>query len=142
MYCQTMFGVSRDVMLVGLQTMEAENLKHYDIHCPKCRRANRVERRKLEMANPNWKEVVKKMAKEAAKGEKEQVADIAAKPASKTKSAPAKSKAASKSAAKKSTAKPAAKSKTKSTAKKSPAKKSTAKKATKAKKTTSKTKSK
>ena len=27
MYCQTMFGVSRDVMLVGLQTMEAEKQK-------------------------------------------------------------------------------------------------------------------
>lgn len=64
MYCQTMFGVSRDVMLAGLQTMEAENLTHYDIHCPKCRRANRVERKKLERANPNWQESLKQMAKE------------------------------------------------------------------------------
>lgn len=72
MYCQTMFGVSRDVMLVGLQTMEAEKLTHYDIYCPKCRRANRVERRKLEMANPNWQEKVKELAKETAKAEKEE----------------------------------------------------------------------
>lgn len=70
MYCQTMFGVSRDVMLVGLQTMEAEKLTHYDIYCPKCRRANRVERKKLERANPNWQESLKQMAKEAAKAEK------------------------------------------------------------------------
>ena len=70
MYCQTMFGVSRDVMLAGLQTMEAENLTHYDIHCPKCRRANRVERKKLERANPNWQEALKQMSKEAAKEEK------------------------------------------------------------------------
>ena len=69
MYCQTMFGVSRDVMLVGLQTMEAENLTHYDIHCPKCRRANRVERKKLEMANPNWRETIKELDKEASKAE-------------------------------------------------------------------------
>ena len=90
MYCQTMFGVSRDVMLVGLQTMEAEKLTHYDVYCPKCRRANRVERRKLEMANPNWQETLKEKAKEAAKAEKEQAA-----PAKEEKTAP-KSKTASK----------------------------------------------
>ena len=70
MYCQTMFGVSREVMLIGLQTMEAEKLTHFEIHCPKCRRANRVERKKLELANPNWQETLKQMAKEAAKAEK------------------------------------------------------------------------
>jgi len=70
MYCQTMFGISRENMLIGLQTMEAENLSHYEFHCPKCRRANRVERKKLEMANPNWQESLKEMAKEAAKEEK------------------------------------------------------------------------
>ena len=74
MYCQTMFGVSREVMLIGLQTMEAEKLTHYDVYCPKCRRANRVERKKLELANPNWQETVKEMAKETAKAEKEQAA--------------------------------------------------------------------
>lgn len=79
MYCQTMFGVSRDVMLVGLQTMEAEKLTHYDIYCPKCRRANRVERRKLELANPNWQEKVKALAKESAKAEKEEKPAPAAK---------------------------------------------------------------
>jgi hypothetical protein len=101
MYCQTMFGVSRDVMLVGLQTMEAENLTHYDVYCPKCRRANRVERRKLEMANPNWQETLKQMAKETAKAEKEQAAAESAKPAPK---AAAKKSGAKASTTKKSTA--------------------------------------
>jgi phage FluMu protein Com len=111
MYCQTMFGVSREVMLIGLQTMEAENLAHYEIYCPKCRRANRVERKKLERANPNWQESLKKMAKEAAKAEEAEAA-----PAKEEKPAP-KKKAASK--------KPAAKSKAKaSTAKKNAAKSS------------------
>ena len=106
MYCQTMFGVSRDVMLVGLQTMEAEKLTHYDIYCPKCRRANRVERRKLELANPNWQEKVKELAKEAAKAEKEQAA--AGKPAK----SKAKTSAAKKSSPeKKTTAKSKAKAK-------------------------------
>jgi len=69
-----MFGISRENMLIGLQTMEAENLTHYEFHCPKCRRANRVERKKLEMANPNWQESLKEMAKEAAEAEKEESA--------------------------------------------------------------------
>jgi hypothetical protein len=74
-----MFGVSRETMLIGLQMMESENLTHYDVYCPKCRRANRVERKKLELANPNWQEALKVMAKEAAKAEKERAATEAAK---------------------------------------------------------------
>jgi hypothetical protein len=70
MYCQTMFGISRENMLIALQSMETENLDHFEFHCPKCRRANRVERKKLELANPNWQDTVKAMAKEAAKAEK------------------------------------------------------------------------
>lgn len=66
MYCQTLFGVSRDDMLIALQTIQAESLTHYDFHCPKCRRANRVERVKVERAYPNWQETVKAMAAEAA----------------------------------------------------------------------------
>ena len=101
MYCQTMFGVSRDVMLVGLQTMEAEKLDHYDVHCPKCRRANRVERKKLEMANPNWQESLKKMAKEADKSEKEDAAsEKEEKPAPKKKAASKKSTSKGKAKAK------------------------------------------
>ena len=84
MYCQTMFGIGRENMLIALQTMEAEDLSHFDFHCPKCRRANRVERKKLELANPNWQETLKKMAKEAAKAEK---AAAEEKPAKKVKSA-------------------------------------------------------
>jgi phage FluMu protein Com len=70
MYCQTMFGISRENMLIALQGMEADDLGHFDFHCPKCRRANRVERKKLELANPNWQETLKVMSKEAAKAEK------------------------------------------------------------------------
>jgi hypothetical protein len=74
MYCQTMFGISREEMLAALQTMETENWTHYEAHCP-----NRIERAKLERANPNWREAVKAMAEETAKAEKEE------KPAAKAK---------------------------------------------------------
>jgi len=110
-----MFGVGRDVMLIGLQTMEAEKLTHYEVHCPKCRRANRVERKKLELANPNWRETLKNMAKEAAKAEKveattanEKKEPAKAKTTPKAKASKAKKSTAIESSAKKSTAKPAA----------------------------------
>lgn len=85
MYCQTMFGISRENMLIALRTMEAENLDYFEFHCPKCRRANRVERKKLERANPNWQESLKQMAKEADKTEKKED-----KPAAKSSKAKAK----------------------------------------------------
>jgi phage FluMu protein Com len=69
MYCNTMFGISRDNMLYALQNMDAEDLTYFEFHCPKCRRANRVERKKLEMANLGWKDTVKEIAREAAKAE-------------------------------------------------------------------------
>ena len=93
MYCQTMFGISRENMLVALQAMEEDNLSYFEFHCPKCRRANRVERKKLELANPNWQESLKQMAKEAAKAEKEQAAAAKEeKPAPKKKTATSSSK--------------------------------------------------
>lgn len=68
MYCQTLFAISREDMLIALQTMDREALTHYDAHCPKCRRANRIERKKLELANPNWQETLKNMAEDTQKG--------------------------------------------------------------------------
>ena len=69
MYCNTMFGIRRDDMLYALQNMDADNLTYFEFHCPKCRRANRVERKKLEMANPGWKKAIKEIAKDATKAE-------------------------------------------------------------------------
>jgi hypothetical protein len=66
-YCQTMFPISRDETLAALERMEQENLKFYDAHCPKCRRANRVERFKLEISYPGWREAIKEMVKAASR---------------------------------------------------------------------------
>ncbi len=65
-YCQTMFAVSREETLAALEHMEEEKLKFYDAHCPKCRRANRVECIKFEFSYPGWRNDIKKMAKEAS----------------------------------------------------------------------------
>lgn len=73
-YCQTMFALSHEEMLAALQYVTEEDLLYYDAHCPKCRRANRVERNRLQRAYPNWQEVLKAMAKQAAKEEKKAAA--------------------------------------------------------------------
>jgi len=119
-FCQTPYAMGRTETLAALQHMEAEKLSHYDAHCPRCRRATPVQRQKLELTFPNWRDALKEM--EAASG----AASLAApdpidqtqgKPApaptaeSKPESAPAKEPAAKKEHERKraSKAKPAAK---------------------------------
>ncbi len=70
-YCQTMFAVSRDEMLAALEHMDENKLTYYDAHCPKCRRANRIERARMERFFPDWKKALRTMAKESAEGEAE-----------------------------------------------------------------------
>jgi hypothetical protein len=65
-YCQTMFSISQDEMLAGLEHMEEQEQTYYDAHCPKCRRANRVERSRMERFFPDWKKAIKTMAKESS----------------------------------------------------------------------------
>ncbi len=68
-YCQTMFSISQEEMLAGLEHMEEHKQTFYDAHCPNCRRANRVERARMERFFPNWKKTLKTMAKESAQAE-------------------------------------------------------------------------
>ncbi len=69
-YCQTMFPISREETLAALEHMAEHNQKYYDAHCPNCRRANRVERFKLEASYPNWQADLKNMAKQADQTQK------------------------------------------------------------------------
>jgi len=68
-YCQTMFAISRDEMLAGLEHMTEHQQTYYDAHCPKCRRANRVEKIRMERYFPDWQKAIRLMAKEAAQAE-------------------------------------------------------------------------
>jgi hypothetical protein len=64
-----MFSISQEEMLAGLEHMEEHKQTYYDAHCPKCRRANRVERARMERFFPDWKKAIKTMAKESAQAE-------------------------------------------------------------------------
>jgi phage FluMu protein Com len=78
-YCQTMFAISREDMLAALEHMEENKQVYYDAHCPKCRRANRVERARMERFFPDWKKAIKVMEKESTAAEStEAVKDAAA----------------------------------------------------------------
>ena len=63
-YCQTPFTIGRIEKLDALQHMDANNLTHYDVHCPRCRRSTPVVRQRLEMTMPNWREALKELEKE------------------------------------------------------------------------------
>jgi len=65
-YCQTMFAIGREETLAALEHMDENHLIYYDAHCPKCRRANRVERLKLEFSYPGWRADLQAMANRQA----------------------------------------------------------------------------
>jgi phage FluMu protein Com len=69
-YCQTPFTVGRLEKLAAIQRLQAENLQHYDVFCPRCRRANSVSRQRLEVFTPGWQEGLKTLETEAANVEK------------------------------------------------------------------------
>ena len=77
-YCQTMFAISREEMLAGLEHMEENKLAYYDAHCPKCRRANRVERARMERFFPDWKKAIKTMTNAADQAESKPVKPVEA----------------------------------------------------------------
>jgi len=63
-FCQTPYTIGRLEKLDALQHMDANNLSHYDAHCPRCRRATPVLRQKLEMTMPNWREALNELEAE------------------------------------------------------------------------------
>jgi len=71
-YCQTMFAIGRDEKLVALQAMSTENLLHYDAYCPKCRRANRIDRKRMELSFPVWQKAYKELVKQSMDAERSQ----------------------------------------------------------------------
>ena len=159
-YCQTPFTVGRLEKLAAIQRMQTENLHHYDVFCPHCRRANSVSRQRLEIFTPGWQEGLKNLETDAARLEKERTepapaAPVVAEPQLATASletvrnrhtprpvAAAPARAKSKPAAKAKTTAVKAKSAAKPAAKAKPAVKKVVKKAAPAKKSAAKVKSK
>jgi phage FluMu protein Com len=94
-----MFSVSQEEMLAGLEHMEEHKQAYYDAHCPKCRRANRVERARMERFYPDWKKAIKMMAKESDQTEAQDKKNSMPVPAKAVSSTKAKSKSPAKKTA-------------------------------------------
>lgn len=52
--CHRPFALSKEDIYAALEQVVNEDLKHYDAHCPHCRRVNRISRKQLERAAPGW----------------------------------------------------------------------------------------
>lgn len=106
-FCQTPYAIGRNEKIAALQHMYAENLTHYDAHCPRCRRATPVQRQKLELTLPNWRETLAELQQQAdaAPASAPQPEPAPAQPAAAApEPAPAKKAASKPKAAKKKTA--------------------------------------
>ncbi|MBU0510119.1 MAG: hypothetical protein KJ638_00255 [Chloroflexi bacterium] len=53
--CHMPIAMSKDAIYAALDVIMDENLNRYDVHCPKCRKVNRVSRKQLLRAAPHWK---------------------------------------------------------------------------------------
>lgn len=54
-HCHKPYALSKDLVRTALDQMNADNLTHFDAPCPHCRRVNRVSRKELLRAAPDWK---------------------------------------------------------------------------------------
>ena len=52
--CHRPFALGKEEIHAALDAVAADGLSHYNAQCPHCRRANRVSRRELERAAPDW----------------------------------------------------------------------------------------
>ena len=135
-FCQTPYTIGRIEKLDALQHMDANNLNHYDAHCPKCRRATAIVRKRLEMTMPNWREALKELEKEMKANPQQEAPLPKPEPVSapKAEAKPEPASSPKESPAKKATPKKKTATKAKPTTKKPAAKKTTKKPAAKKKK--------
>jgi len=53
--CQMPISMGRDAMFTALDIITDEDLTHYDVRCPRCRKTNRVSLKQLLKAAPAWR---------------------------------------------------------------------------------------
>lgn len=52
--CSTPFVVKPDEVDAALDQIFIEKLKYYNALCPKCGKANKISKKQLKRAAPNW----------------------------------------------------------------------------------------
>lgn len=52
--CHKPFALSKNHLHAALDEVVAGGMSHYNASCPHCRKINRVSRKELERAAPDW----------------------------------------------------------------------------------------
>lgn len=53
--CHRPFALTREAVHTALDEIAQQELSHYNVPCPHCRRVNRVSSAELHRAAPDWK---------------------------------------------------------------------------------------
>ena len=69
--CQKPYALNKEAIHAALDLITTENLSHFDAPCPHCRRVNRVSRKELQRAAPEWKPGAAEKPADAEKPAKE-----------------------------------------------------------------------
>lgn len=52
--CSMPIALGKDAIYAALDYVTDEDLTHYDVRCPRCRKVNRVSIKQLHQSAPNW----------------------------------------------------------------------------------------
>ena len=52
--CQMPIALGQEALHAALDVVTSENMNHYDVRCPRCRKTNRVSAEQLKRAAPGW----------------------------------------------------------------------------------------
>lgn len=52
--CHRPFALSKEAVYQALDTMVEQNLHHYNVYCPHCRKMNRISKDDLLRSAPGW----------------------------------------------------------------------------------------
>ncbi len=54
-HCHKPFALNKETVHIALDEIQAQGQSHYDAPCPHCRRVNRVSKKELQHAAPDWR---------------------------------------------------------------------------------------
>lgn len=52
--CNRPFALKREEIHAALEIVHAEDLKHYNVHCPHCGKSNKISVKELKRGAPGW----------------------------------------------------------------------------------------
>jgi hypothetical protein len=56
--CHKPYALGKEAVVNAIEQVTAEDLSHFNVPCPHCRKVNRVSRDELMRAAPDWEKVV------------------------------------------------------------------------------------